>query len=110
MVSPRKIDDGASSRAPRRRKAAVAQPALPLNGTVGTPASEHLTISQLETWLWDAACAIRGAQDAPKFKDFILPLLFYKRAVSSSGWDTRYLTWSRLYGAVGFSGWVVGVG
>jgi hypothetical protein len=26
----------------------------------------------------------------------------------SSGWDTRYLTWSRLYGEVGFSGWVVG--
>jgi Transglycosylase SLT domain len=25
----------------------------------------------------------------------------------SSGWDTRYLTWSRLYGEVGFSGWVV---
>jgi hypothetical protein len=28
----------------------------------------------------------------------------------SSGWDTRYLTWGRLYGEVGFSGWVVGVG
>jgi hypothetical protein len=27
----------------------------------------------------------------------------------SSGWDTRYLSWSRLYGGVGFSGWVVGV-
>ena len=27
----------------------------------------------------------------------------------SSGYDTRYLTWSRLYGEVGFSGWVVGV-
>ena len=27
----------------------------------------------------------------------------------SSGWDTRYLSWSRLYGDVGFSGWVVGV-
>jgi hypothetical protein len=26
-----------------------------------------------------------------------------------SGWDTRYLGWSRLYGEVGFSGWVVGV-
>jgi hypothetical protein len=23
--------------------------------------------------------------------------------------DTRYLSWSRLYGQVGFSGWVVGV-
>jgi hypothetical protein len=27
----------------------------------------------------------------------------------SSGWDTRYLSWSRLYGEVSFSGWVVGV-
>src|SRR5207253_1098456 len=33
----------------------------------------------LENWLWDAACAIRGAQDAPKFKDYILPLVFVKR-------------------------------
>ncbi len=33
----------------------------------------------LETWLWDAACSIRGAQDAPKYKDFILPLVFTKR-------------------------------
>lgn len=33
----------------------------------------------LESWLWDAACAIRGSQDAPKFKDFILPLVFVKR-------------------------------
>jgi type I restriction enzyme M protein len=40
---------------------------------------EHLDISTLETWLWDAACAIRGATDAPKFKDFILPLIFFKR-------------------------------
>jgi hypothetical protein len=28
----------------------------------------------------------------------------------SSGWDTRYVTWTRLYGDVGFSGWVLGVG
>jgi len=33
----------------------------------------------LETWLWDAACAIRGPVDAPKFKDYILPLIFLKR-------------------------------
>ena len=29
--------------------------------------------------LWDAACSIRGEKDAPKFKDFLLPLLFLKR-------------------------------
>ncbi len=38
-----------------------------------------LDIQQLETWLWDAACAIRGPVDAPKFKDYILPLIFLKR-------------------------------
>jgi type I restriction enzyme M protein len=33
----------------------------------------------LENWLWDAACAIRGEKDAPKYKDYILPLVFVKR-------------------------------
>lgn len=42
-------------------------------------AEEHLTLSELETWFWAAACAIRGAADAPRFMDFILPLVFYKR-------------------------------
>lgn len=49
--------------------------------TVALPAlaDEHLDVPTLEGWLWDAACAIRGAADAPKFKDFILPLVFFKR-------------------------------
>jgi len=38
-----------------------------------------MDMSMLESWLWDAACSIRGPIDAPKFKDYILPLLFYKR-------------------------------
>ena len=38
-----------------------------------------LDIQTLETWLWEAACAIRGPVDAPKFKDYILPLVFLKR-------------------------------
>jgi type I restriction enzyme M protein len=33
----------------------------------------------LESWIWDAACSFRGAQDAPKYKEFILPLIFVKR-------------------------------
>ena len=33
----------------------------------------------LESWIWDAACSIRRAQDAPKYKNFILPLVFTKR-------------------------------
>lgn len=37
------------------------------------------TDKSLETWIWDAACSIRGAKDAPKYKEFILPLIFAKR-------------------------------
>ncbi len=29
----------------------------------------------LEPWIWYAACSIRGAKDAPKYKDYILPLV-----------------------------------
>jgi type I restriction enzyme M protein len=38
-----------------------------------------LDTTTLEGWLWDAACQIRGPLDAPKFKDYILPLIFLKR-------------------------------
>lgn len=65
----------------RRGRQARQQAAEDGNGESGLPVrgDEHLDISALETWLWDAACAIRGATDAPKFKDFILPLIFFKR-------------------------------
>ena len=41
--------------------------------------STELDIKTLENWLWDAACKIRGEVDAPKYKDYILPLIFLKR-------------------------------
>ncbi len=41
--------------------------------------NDMLDVSAMENWLWDAACKLRGPTDAPKFKDFILPLIFYKR-------------------------------
>ena len=49
--------------------------------TIPFPSSgqEQLDISTLEKWLLEAANTIRGPNDAPKFKDFILPLIFYKR-------------------------------
>ena len=37
------------------------------------------TTKPMEQMLWDAACSIRGAKDAAKFKDYLLPLLFLKR-------------------------------
>ena len=30
-----------------------------------------LDLPALESWLWEAACVIRGPVDAPKFKDFV---------------------------------------
>ena len=43
------------------------------------PSNGKLDISALENWLWGAACKIRGPIDAPKFQDYILPLIFLKR-------------------------------
>ena len=37
------------------------------------------TTKPMEQMLWDAACSIRGEKDAPRFKDYLLPLLFLKR-------------------------------
>lgn len=42
----------------------------------GTDTSSTKSMEQM---LWDAACSIRGEKDAPKFKDYLLPLLFLKR-------------------------------
>lgn len=45
-----------------------------------TKANEpSLDNSTLGNWLWEAACKIRGPVDAPKYKDYILPLIFLKR-------------------------------
>ena len=38
-----------------------------------------LDVRSMESMLWQAACSIRGEKDAPKFKDYILPLVFIKR-------------------------------
>ena len=42
-------------------------------------ATNSNTDKSLESWIWDAACSIRGAKDAPKYKEYILPLIFAKR-------------------------------
>ena len=44
-----------------------------------SPKANILGNSSMEQMLWQAACKIRGEKDAPKFKDYILPLLFIKR-------------------------------
>src|SRR4029077_4988000 len=39
----------------------------------------RITQSQLESYLWGAAVLLRGYIDAGDYKQFIFPLLFYKR-------------------------------
>jgi type I restriction enzyme M protein len=45
----------------------------------GVGRSRVLGNKSMEQMLWDAACSVRGEKDAPKFKDYLLPLLFIKR-------------------------------
>lgn len=45
----------------------------------GVHKSAVLGNKSMEQMLWNAACSIRGEKDAPKFKDYLLPLLFVKR-------------------------------
>jgi type I restriction enzyme M protein len=56
----------------RRKKAADEDAVANGNGQV-------MDSRSMEGLLWKAACSIRGEKDAPKFKDYILPLIFIKR-------------------------------
>ena len=53
--------------------------AAPPNARTKSKNGNGLDVPALEGWLWEAACTIRGPLDAPKFKDYILPLIFLKR-------------------------------
>ena len=55
-----------------------------------------LDIKTLESWLWEAACKIRGEIDAPKYKDYILPLIFLKRL--SDVFDDEIEKFAKEYG------------
>ena len=41
--------------------------------------TRHITQSELESYLWGAATLLRGYIDAGDYKQFVFPLLFYKR-------------------------------
>jgi type I restriction enzyme M protein len=47
-----------------------------------------MTQKQLEDYLWGAANILRGMIDAADFKQYIFPLLFFKRI--SDLWDEEY--------------------
>ncbi len=66
-----------------------------------TPDSTRITQQQLESYLWGAATLLRGVIDAGDYKQFIFPLLFFKRlcdvfdeeleaALAESGGDLDY--------------------
>lgn len=48
----------------------------------------RLSQSELESYLWGAAIILRGLVDAGDYKQYIFPLLFYKRL--SDVWDEEY--------------------
>lgn len=47
--------------------------------------SDHLTQQELESYLWGAAVILRGLVEAGDYKQYVFPLLFYKRL--SDVWD-----------------------
>lgn len=64
--------------------------------TKRSKAPDASTTKPMEQMLWDAACSIRGEKDAPKFKDYLLPLLFLKRL--SDVFDDEIARLSEEYG------------
>lgn len=50
--------------------------------------SERLSQQHLESYLWGAATILRGLVDAGDYKQFVFPLLFFKRL--SDVWDEDY--------------------
>lgn len=48
----------------------------------------HLSQKELESYLWGAATLLRGLIDASDYKQYIFPLLFFKRL--SDVWDEDY--------------------
>lgn len=56
-----------------------------MNDNMPTP---RLPLAQLESYLWGAATILRGLIDAGDYKQFIFPLVFYKRL--SDIWDEDY--------------------
>ncbi len=58
---------------------------------LATPISappKRITQQELESYLWGAAVLLRGLIDAGDYKQFIFPLLFYKRV--SDVWEEEY--------------------
>ena len=51
-------------------------------------APEHMSQHELESYLWGAAKLLRGLIDAGDYKQYVFPLLFFKRL--SDVWDEEH--------------------
>ncbi|HEX2972357.1 MAG TPA: class I SAM-dependent DNA methyltransferase, partial [Tepidisphaeraceae bacterium] len=71
-------------------------------------ASSAVSLSQLESHLWEAANILRGPVDAADFKTYVFPLLFFKRisdvhdeeyqaALAEAGGDEEYARFPQNY-------------
>jgi type I restriction enzyme M protein len=69
---------------------------------------QQTDLSALESHLWEAANILRGLVDAPDFKTYVFPLLFFKRipdvydeeysiALKESGGDEEYASFPQNY-------------
>ena len=67
-----------------------------------------ISLSQLESHLWEAANILRGPVDAADFKTYVFPLLFFKRnydvhdeeyqaALADAGGDEEYARLPQSY-------------
>jgi type I restriction enzyme M protein len=73
------LDDAGLTLDPEGPDSATQTSALQSRRRRGIAKSAVLSNKSMEQMLWDAACSVRGEKDAPKFKDYLLPLLFIKR-------------------------------
>ncbi len=53
-----------------------------------TKSRDHMSQAELESYLWGAANLLRGLIDAADYKQYVFPLLFFKRL--SDVWDEEY--------------------
>jgi type I restriction enzyme M protein len=85
-----------ASRPARRGRRPVGPAAEAPQGAEAPANGGVLDTRAMEGLLWKAACSIRGEKDAPKFKDYILPLVFVKRL--SDVFEDEVARLTELYG------------
>ncbi len=100
MAAPQALAKSKTTKKAGKRKPSAEQ--------LTSSSSEELTLSALESHLWEAANILRGPVDAADFKTYVFPLLFFKRisdvhdeeyraALEESGGDKEYALFPQNY-------------